>query len=197
MQTRILAVDDDRIALDLLVSLADRLGFEDVSTASSAETALEILNGAAEVFQCLLLDISMLGMDGIELSALIRKLPADEPPRIFRRPFDLSYAAISDLSRVASKFASAFAGGMFPMGSSRRRLLNQSSHSSVAYSTASKRMILTRIIVPTFSLSPVKRSIPERWLSSGPVRNRKCENLEIYPCLGRMDVLGWPQVVAR
>lgn len=34
--------------------------------------------------------------------------------------------------------ASASAGGMFLIGSSRRRLLNQSTHSSVAYSTASK-----------------------------------------------------------
>jgi hypothetical protein len=34
--------------------------------------------------------------------------------------------------------ASALAGGMWPMCASRRRLLNQSTHSSVAYSTASK-----------------------------------------------------------
>lgn len=45
-----------------------------------------------------------------------------EPHRVCRGLICLSYAAMSALSRAASKFASASAGGMFPMGSSRRRL---------------------------------------------------------------------------
>ena len=61
-----------------------------------------------------------------------------EPRRVCRRLIGVSYAAMGSVSRVAQKFASASAGGMFPIGSSRRRLLNQSTHSSVAYSTASK-----------------------------------------------------------
>ena len=62
-----------------------------------------------------------------------------EPRRVFRRLIDISYAAM----------ASASVGGMFPIGSSRRRLLNQSTHSSAAYSTASKL-----------------RQGPRRWMTS-------------------------------
>lgn len=61
-----------------------------------------------------------------------------EPRRLCRRPFGLSYAAIAGASSMAWYRSSASAGGMFPMGSRRRRLLNQSTHSSVANSTASK-----------------------------------------------------------
>lgn len=61
-----------------------------------------------------------------------------EPRRLGRRPFGLSYAAIAGASSMAWYRSSASAGGMFPMGSRRRRLLNQSTHSSVANSTASK-----------------------------------------------------------
>jgi len=45
-----------------------------------------------------------------------------------------------DLGTFTAKaflFASASAGGMLPIGSNSRWLLNQSTHSSVAYSTAS------------------------------------------------------------
>ena len=45
---------------------------------------------------------------------------------------------MASVSRVAKKIASASAGGVFPMGSSRRRLLNQMTHLRVASSTASK-----------------------------------------------------------
>jgi len=55
-----------------------------------------------------------------------------EPRRVCRRPFGLSYAAMAGSSSMAS------AGGMFPMGSRRRRWLNQATHSRVANSTASK-----------------------------------------------------------
>ena len=55
-----------------------------------------------------------------------------EPPRVSRRPFCLSSCRgdIGHSSWVVA--ASASAGGMFPMGSRRRRLLNQSTHSRVA-----------------------------------------------------------------
>ena len=77
---------------------------------------------------------------GLTLKALFGLLLRQtEPHRVCRRPISVSYAAI----------ASASAGGMFLIGSSRRRLLNQSTHSSVAYSTASKL-----------------RQGPRRWMTS-------------------------------
>ena len=54
-----------------------------------------------------------------------------EPPRVRRRPFGLSSR------RHGRLFQHGVAGGMLPMGSKSRRLLNQSTHSSVANSTAS------------------------------------------------------------
>ena len=72
-----------------------------------------------------------------------------EPRRDCRRPFGLSQAAIADVSVMAWKRASASAGGMLPMGPRIRRWLNQSTHSRVAYSTASK-----------------DRHGPRRWITS-------------------------------
>lgn len=61
-----------------------------------------------------------------------------EPRRVCRRQIFLSHAAMPVASRVALYRASASAGGIFPMASSRRRWLNQSTHSRVANSTASR-----------------------------------------------------------
>lgn len=72
---KILAVDDDAFILELLTIMAARVGFKDISTASSGEIALGMLNDGDAVFDCLLLDISMPGMDGVELCSLARALP--------------------------------------------------------------------------------------------------------------------------
>lgn len=61
-----------------------------------------------------------------------------EPRRACRRLIVVRDAAMASFSRAAWKAASTLAGGMFSMGSSRRRLSNQSTPSSVACSTASK-----------------------------------------------------------
>ncbi len=66
-----------------------------------------------------------------------RRVPNDlrhhlEPTRVCRRLNSLSRAAMGSVSRVTPTLASTSAGGMFPMGSRSRRLLNQSTHSSVA-----------------------------------------------------------------
>ena len=72
---KILAVDDDLFILELLTMMAARAGFKDISTAPSGEVALDMLNVGDVVFDCLLFDISMLEMDGIELCGLVRAIP--------------------------------------------------------------------------------------------------------------------------
>jgi len=59
-----------------------------------------------------------------------------EPYRVYRRLESLSVARSSEPS-LLQQVASNSAGGTSPMGSSRRRWLNQSTHSRVAYSTSS------------------------------------------------------------
>jgi CheY-like chemotaxis protein len=73
---KILAVDDDPYILEILAMMAARVGFTDFSTALSGEIALDMLNKSDVVFDCLLLDINMPGMDGIELCKLVRTMPA-------------------------------------------------------------------------------------------------------------------------
>lgn len=75
---KILAVDDDPFILELLTMMAGMSGFTNVETAESGSIALNILEESNVVFDCLLLDISMPGMNGIELCAIIRDIPSYE-----------------------------------------------------------------------------------------------------------------------
>lgn len=72
---KILAVDDDLVFHALLVPMLHSLGQKNVTTASSAADALVLLNNAAQDFDCILLDIQMPVMDGVELCRIIRDLP--------------------------------------------------------------------------------------------------------------------------
>lgn len=72
---KILAVDDDPIILDLINTTLAKTGSCDVTTASSGAEALKLLSTTPAIFDCLLLDVEMPVMDGIDLCAEIRALP--------------------------------------------------------------------------------------------------------------------------
>jgi DNA-binding response OmpR family regulator len=71
---RILAVDDDPFILELLPIISAKAGFSELTAVASGEQALKLLESSAIVFDCILLDISMPVMDGIELCGLVRKM---------------------------------------------------------------------------------------------------------------------------
>ncbi|RKF14187.1 response regulator [Roseovarius spongiae] len=72
-EMRILLVDDDPILRDLLATSLGREGFLNVTSACSAEQAVELVDSASEAFDCFLLDIMLEGMNGIELCRRLRQ----------------------------------------------------------------------------------------------------------------------------
>ncbi|MDP2081192.1 MAG: response regulator [Pseudotabrizicola sp.] len=75
VKMRILAVDDDPFILELVPKIAAKVGCPDITTVNSGADALAMIAQADKPFDCLLLDINMPGMDGIELCARIRATP--------------------------------------------------------------------------------------------------------------------------
>jgi DNA-binding LytR/AlgR family response regulator len=79
MGLNVLAVDDVPAALDEMVRLlADAPEIDEVAGAADPITALKMIQSGR--FGAVFLDISMPGLDGLELAALLRKL--SEPPAI-------------------------------------------------------------------------------------------------------------------
>lgn len=96
---RILAVDDDTVFLELILSALRSLGYDDVVTANSAEQALEKIELAKLPFDCFLLDIQMPGVSGVELCARVRRL------ELYRRTPVVMVTAMSGRPFVDSAFA--------------------------------------------------------------------------------------------
>ncbi|PRY74206.1 response regulator [Marivita geojedonensis] len=72
---RILAVDDDPIVIDLLEAMLSDLGHTDVQSVQDGKLAIKALTESRREFDCILLDISMPNITGIEVCRLIRSEP--------------------------------------------------------------------------------------------------------------------------
>lgn len=72
---RILAVDDEVIFHDILHTIFTVQGYQRTVRCQSASEALNLLRDPAQHFDCILLDIQMPGMNGIELCSHIRAMP--------------------------------------------------------------------------------------------------------------------------
>ncbi len=73
---KILAVDNDLFVLGFLSEMAAKADFPEISTAASGEVALDMLRNENLSFDCLLLDMNLPDINGIELCSLARKIPA-------------------------------------------------------------------------------------------------------------------------
>jgi len=72
---RILAVDDEPFILEIIPMISAKAGFSEVTPAASGKEALGLLADGNTIFDCLLIDISMPGMDGVELCRRVRQMP--------------------------------------------------------------------------------------------------------------------------
>lgn len=95
---KILAVDDDAFILELIPMIAAKVGCRNITTVTSGAEALLVLQQSAVPFDCLLLDINMPGMDGIELCARIRSLAA------YRDTPIIMLTAMSDIDHLDRAF---------------------------------------------------------------------------------------------
>lgn len=80
---QVLAVDDDPFIREIIPKIAAKAGFEFVTTAACGEDALRLLRQTPGRFGCILLDIHLPGMDGIEVCRLIRQIPAHQNTPVF------------------------------------------------------------------------------------------------------------------
>jgi DNA-binding response OmpR family regulator len=71
---KILAVDDDPFIRELIPIVSAEAGFSEVIAVASGEQALKLLESSTFIFDCILLDINMPVMDGIELCGLVRQI---------------------------------------------------------------------------------------------------------------------------
>lgn len=69
---KILAVDDDPVFLELLAGMLKAIGHANVTTVDSAELALHELDTSPAVYDCILSDMQMPGLDGTALTQAIR-----------------------------------------------------------------------------------------------------------------------------
>lgn len=71
---KILAVDDDPDFMGVFKAVLEGLGYSDVVSATSGQEALDLIAKSAAGFDCVILDVQMPKMDGIELCREIRAI---------------------------------------------------------------------------------------------------------------------------
>lgn len=96
---KILAVDDDEFILELLPMMLAKVGYQNVVAVESSDAALKAIETAESAFDCLLLDIQMAGMDGIELCGHLRQMPA------YKKTPIIMLTAMTERSFIDSAFA--------------------------------------------------------------------------------------------
>jgi DNA-binding response OmpR family regulator len=121
---KILAVDDELSILELIPLLAARVGYPNVEVAAGAREALQLLSEADPAFDCLVLDINMPEMDGIELCRTVRQMDR------YRRIPIIMLTAMSERQYVDAAFqagATDYATKPFDLTElgSRLRLANE------------------------------------------------------------------------
>ena len=72
---KFLIVDDEPMFLELIENFLLGMGHDDTHAVSSADAALKAIQTSSDPFDCILLDIRMAGMDGIDLCKAIRSKP--------------------------------------------------------------------------------------------------------------------------
>lgn len=95
---RILAVDDDPTILEIIELFLESIGYTDVRLAPSAQHAIKELDASERPFDCILLDINMPGMTGIDLIPHIIDHPVHHEARI------VMLTALSDTQHIADAF---------------------------------------------------------------------------------------------
>lgn len=96
---KILVVDDDFTALSLIETALSAYGFSDVTSASSAAAAFQIIQDKTHHFDCFLLDYRMPEIDGAQLCAQIRLL------RHYRSTPIIFVTAASDRSSINTAYS--------------------------------------------------------------------------------------------
>ena len=110
----VLLVDDEQVVLNAAKAMLERLGYHVLAASSGAE-ALEVFQAHADAIRCVVLDLTMPGMDGLDTCRELRRIDADvcvvfcsghpeehmapnfagaEPAAYIQKPFSLATLAV-------------------------------------------------------------------------------------------------------
>ncbi len=103
LEKRILLVDDEAELVEMVRAILRAAGFENVSIARSGEEALRAVE--AHAFDLFILDVMMPGIDGFQLLARLRALPATaDVPALFLTAKDEPFDRVNGLTLGADDY---------------------------------------------------------------------------------------------